>query len=77
MTGKALVFLKGTNYLIHNLVISLSLAIFLIASFYGIPVSLLQNDLNFFNPQHFSTFNNGWINGVFGNSHKTIDHLGF
>jgi len=33
MTGKALVFLKGTNYLIHNLVISLSLAIFLIAIF--------------------------------------------
>ncbi|CAL2088237.1 conserved membrane hypothetical protein [Tenacibaculum sp. 190524A05c] len=33
MTGKALVFLKGTNYLIRNLVISLSLAIFLISIF--------------------------------------------
>jgi len=33
MTGKALVFLKGTNYLIKNLVISLSLAILLIAIF--------------------------------------------
>ncbi|MCL7762444.1 efflux RND transporter permease subunit [Polaribacter sp. Z014] len=33
ITGKALVFIKGTNYLIHNLVISLSLAIFLIAIF--------------------------------------------
>ncbi len=33
MTGKALVFLKGTNYLINNLVISLSLAILLIAVF--------------------------------------------
>jgi len=33
MTGKALVFLKGTNYLIKNLVISLSLAIVLIAIF--------------------------------------------
>ncbi|MFA5297221.1 MAG: efflux RND transporter permease subunit [Lutibacter sp.] len=33
MTGKALVFLKGTNYLINNLIISLLLAIFLIASF--------------------------------------------
>lgn len=33
MTGKALVFLKGTNYLIKNLVISLSLAIFLISIF--------------------------------------------
>lgn len=33
MTGKALVFLKGTNYLINNLVISLALAIFLIAGF--------------------------------------------
>ena len=32
-TGKALVFLKGTNYLIGNLVFSLSLAIFLIALF--------------------------------------------
>ena len=32
-TGKALVFLKGTNYLISNLVFSLSLAIFLIALF--------------------------------------------
>lgn len=33
LTGKALVFLKGTNYLIKNLIISLSLAIFLIALF--------------------------------------------
>ncbi len=33
MTGKALVFLKGTNYLIRNLVISLSLAIVLISIF--------------------------------------------
>jgi hypothetical protein len=33
VTGKALVFIKGTNYLIKNLVISLSLAIFLIALF--------------------------------------------
>jgi predicted RND superfamily exporter protein len=51
MTGKALVFLKGTNYLIHNLVISLSLAIFLIAifmaflfrSFKMILISLIPN----------------------------------
>lgn len=33
LTGKALVFLKGTNYLITNLVFSLSLAIFLISVF--------------------------------------------
>jgi len=33
MTGKALVFLKGTNFLIENLVISLSLAIILIGVF--------------------------------------------
>ena len=33
MTGKALVFQKGTKYLVKNLVISLSLAIFLIALF--------------------------------------------
>ncbi|MEN8123846.1 MAG: efflux RND transporter permease subunit [Bacteroidota bacterium] len=33
ITGKALVFLKGTNYLVKNLVISLSLAIFLISLF--------------------------------------------
>ncbi len=33
LTGKALVFLKGTNYLIKNLVLSLSLAILLIALF--------------------------------------------
>lgn len=33
LTGKALVFLKGTNYLITNLVLSLSLAILLIAIF--------------------------------------------
>ncbi len=33
LTGKALVFLKGTNYLIKNLVISLSLAILLISLF--------------------------------------------
>ncbi|MDO3695611.1 efflux RND transporter permease subunit [Wenyingzhuangia sp. chi5] len=35
MTGKALVFVKGTNYLIHNLIISLGLAIVLIALFIG------------------------------------------
>jgi len=33
LTGKALVFLKGTNYLISNLVFSLSLAIVLISLF--------------------------------------------
>jgi predicted RND superfamily exporter protein len=33
LTGKALVFLKGTNYLINNLIISLSLAILLISIF--------------------------------------------
>jgi uncharacterized protein len=33
LTGKALVFIKGTNFLITNLVISLSLAILLIALF--------------------------------------------
>ncbi|MDO6801770.1 efflux RND transporter permease subunit [Wenyingzhuangia sp. 1_MG-2023] len=35
LTGKALVFVKGTNYLIHNLIISLGLAILLIALFIG------------------------------------------
>ncbi len=51
MTGKALVFLKGTNFLIHNLMISLSLAILLIAifmaflfrSFRMILISLIPN----------------------------------
>ena len=33
LTGKALLFLKGTKYLIKNLVLSLSLAILLIALF--------------------------------------------
>jgi predicted RND superfamily exporter protein len=33
MTGKALVFQKGTKYLVRNLIISLSLAIFLISIF--------------------------------------------
>ena len=33
LTGKALLFLKGTKYLIKNLVLSLVLAIFLIALF--------------------------------------------
>ena len=33
MTGKALIFQKGTNYLVKNLVLSLGLAIFLIALF--------------------------------------------
>ncbi|AMC11631.1 transporter [Lutibacter profundi] len=53
MTGKALVFLKGTNYLINNLIISLSLAIILIAlfmafmfrSFRMILISLIPNIL--------------------------------
>ena len=53
MTGKALVFQKGTKYLVKNLAISLSLAIFLIAlfmaymfrSFKMILVSLIPNIL--------------------------------
>ena len=51
LTGKALLFQKGTNYLVKNLVISLSLAIFLIAilmawmfrSFRMIIISLVPN----------------------------------
>ena len=51
LTGKALLFLKGTKYLIKNLVISLVLAIFLIAlfmaylfrSFKMIIISLIPN----------------------------------
>ncbi len=51
LTGKALLFLKGTKYLIKNLVISLALAIFLIAlfmaylfrSFKMIVISLIPN----------------------------------
>lgn len=51
MTGKALVFQKGTKYLVKNLVISLSLAIFLISLFMAymfrsvrmIVVSLIPN----------------------------------
>lgn len=53
MTGKALVFQKGTNYLVNNLIISLALAIFLISLFMAymfrslrmILVSLLPNIL--------------------------------
>ena len=53
MTGKALVFLKGTNYLIKNLVVSLGLAVLLISLFMGwmfrsfkmILISLLPNML--------------------------------
>lgn len=53
MTGKALIFQKGTNYLVKNLVISLSLAIILIAglmawmfrSFRMIVISLVPNIL--------------------------------
>ncbi|MDP5104623.1 MMPL family transporter [uncultured Polaribacter sp.] len=53
VTGKALVFIKGTTYLINNLVLSLSLAIILIAIFMAwmfrspqmILISLLPNIL--------------------------------
>ena len=53
ITGKALVFIKGTNYLVKNLVISLSLAIILISlfmawmfrSFRMIIISLIPNIL--------------------------------
>jgi predicted RND superfamily exporter protein len=53
ITGKALVFIKGTNYLVKNLVISLSLAIILISlfmawmfrSFRMIIISLIPNVL--------------------------------
>jgi predicted RND superfamily exporter protein len=51
VTGKALLFLKGTKYLIKNLIMSLALAIFLIAlfmaylfrSFRMIVISLIPN----------------------------------
>ena len=51
VTGKALVFQKGTHYLVNNLIVSLSLAIFLIAlfmawmfrSFKMILISLIPN----------------------------------
>ncbi|MGI9546349.1 MAG: efflux RND transporter permease subunit, partial [Flavobacteriaceae bacterium] len=51
LTGRALLFLKGTKYLVKNLVLSLSLAIFLIAlfmaylfrSFRMIVISLIPN----------------------------------
>ena len=51
MTGKALIFLKGTTFLINNLVVSLSLAVLLIAvfmafmfrSFRMILISLIPN----------------------------------
>jgi len=51
VTGKALVFQKGTHYLVNNLILSLSLAIFLIAlfmawmfrSFKMIIISLIPN----------------------------------
>ena len=51
VTGKALVFQKGTHYLVNNLILSLSLAIFLIAvfmawmfrSFKMIVISLIPN----------------------------------
>jgi predicted RND superfamily exporter protein len=53
MTGKALVFLKGTNYLIFNLIITLGLTILLISIFMGwlfrslpmIIISLIPNML--------------------------------
>jgi len=53
ITGKALVFLKGTNYLIKNLIVSLTLAILLISlfmawmfkSFKMILISLIPNIL--------------------------------
>ena len=53
VTGKALVFQKGTHYLVNNLILSLSLAIFLIAifmawmfrSFKMILISLIPNIL--------------------------------
>ena len=53
ITGKALVFLKGTKYLINNLIISLSLAIILISGFMAfmfrsfkmIMISLIPNIL--------------------------------
>jgi predicted RND superfamily exporter protein len=38
LTGKALLFLKGTKYLIKNLIMSLALAIFLIALFMALPI---------------------------------------
>ena len=40
ITGKSLLFLKGTKYLINNLILSLSLAILIDRLFYGIPLPI-------------------------------------
>jgi len=72
-TGKALIFQKGTTYLVWNLIFSLGLAIILIAlfmawmfkSFKMIIISLFT-----------SVINDGRINGVFRCSYKTIYHIG-
>jgi hypothetical protein len=64
LTGKALVFLKGTNYLINNLIISLSLAILLIALFMAwmfrsyqmILISLIPNMLPLLITGHLKCF---------------------
>ena len=77
MTGKALVFQKGTKYLVKNLVISLSLAILLISlfmaymfrSFRMIIVSLIPNLLPLVDYCRF--------NGIFRSSNKTINHFSF
>ena len=73
MTGKALIFQKGTNYLIKNLVISLSLAILLIAlimawmfrSWRMILVSLVPNLL--------PLLVTGGLMGYLGSANKTFD----
>ncbi len=49
MTGKALVFLKGTTYLVKNLAISLGIAIFLISLLMAWMFRSYKNDLNFIN----------------------------
>ena len=64
ITGKALVFQKGTNYLLDNLVFHLVFAIFLIALLMAYYVPFVQNDFGFYYSKSISVINNSRINGL-------------
>ena len=77
LTGKSLIFLKGTKYLIKNLILSLSLAILLIALFMAFLFRSFQNDHHLADSKPPSFTGNCRNDGLFGHTHKAFHNLSF
>ena len=76
-TGKALIFQKGTTYLVKNLVFSLTLAIILIAIFMAWMFRSFQNDYYFIDSKSFTLVDDCGNDGLSGSPYQTLDNLSF